>query len=488
ITIEGVRAVVESGLARVALDNRWSGLPRVEVRRISRASAAQRAGRAARTGPGRVIRLYTEEDLLRRPEHDTPEILRREMSQLCLDLHAAGLRDPHALSWLDAPPGEALEAAEELLHRLGALDQAGGITAFGRELAGLPLHPRLAALAVHGGHEGVAAAAKLAAGARGNAGQVEAQLRRMAPRRRSVMDLRKAYLLAFPDRVGRRVKGASTLLMSNGSSALLEAKGGSEFVVAQDIEERPEKGLPVVRQWSEIKADWLLELFPGRVEARETVEWNRQAERVEAVSGLVYDKLVLEESRGAMPDAVLAAKLLAEKALEAGLNRFGDPEVIQELQARAAVAGLKAFDVEAGLRGLCTGLRSLGELEQATRDGGLERALLAGLEPGERKRLETMAPERIELPSGRKAKIRYPAGGPPCVGSRLQDFFGMTETPRIGGGRVALVVQLLAPNHRPVQTTQDLAGFWERLYPQVRRELSRRYPRHAWPENPLKPG
>ena len=485
VTIEGVRAVVDSGLARVARDNPWTGLPRVEIQRVPRASAIQRAGRAARTGPGLVIRLYTEEDFLRRPEHDEPEIARRELAQLCLDLHAAGLRDPHALPWLDAPPETALQSAEELLHRLGALDREGGITKFGRELAALPLHPRLAALALHGGGEGIAAAARLASGNRPNAVQIESQLRRLVARR-PAQDLHKAYLLAFPDRVGRRRK-ATEVLLSGGASAVLANDAGvekAEFLVALDIEERPEQGLPLVRQASPVEPDWLLELFPDLVTARETVEWNRTAERVEAVSALVYDQLVLEETRGAMPDAALASEMLAGKAVEAGLHRFADVEAIEALRNRAAFAGLDEMDSGAALRNLSMGLRSFAELQALTKDGGLERAMLELAGGGAQQKLGRLAPEWLTLPSGRKTRVHYTPGQPPWVASRLQDFFGMRETPRVGMAGVPLTVHLLAPNRRPVQMTQDLAGFWERLYPQVRKELSRRYPRHAWPENP----
>jgi ATP-dependent helicase HrpB len=486
ITIEGVRAVVDSGLARIPKDNPWTGLARIEIQRVAQASAVQRAGRAGRTGPGRVIRLYTQEDFLRRPAYDTAEITRRELAQLCLDLHAAGLRDPLELQWLDAPPEAALTAAEDLLHRLGALDANGAITSFGRRIAALPLHPRLAALAIHGGAEGCAAAAGLAAGNRPQAAQIEDQLVRLTSPKRSHHDpLPQAYLRAFPDRVARRRKSNELLLSGGASAVLLNDKGveTAEFVVALDIEDRPDQGLPIVRQASPIQADWLLDLFPDRVTARETVTWNRTAERVEAVSALLYDSLVLEESRGQTSDSEQAATLLAAKAVEAGVHRFADAESVQLLRNRAAFAGLPEVDLESALRRLSHGLSSFRELEQMTRDGGLERALVDGLGPNAQRTLERAAPESIKLPSGRRAKVQYAPDQTPWVASRLQDFFGMAESPQIGDG-TPLVVHLLAPNRRPVQMTQDLAGFWERLYPQVRRELSRRYPRHSWPENP----
>jgi ATP-dependent helicase HrpB len=198
---------------------------------------------------------------------------------------------------------------------------------------------------------------------------------------------------------------------------------------------------------------------------------------VDAVSALMYDEVVIQESRGAVPEVESAADLLSQKALEAGIDRFVDREGLEEFVARAAFAGFAQPDVEQLLRELCRGLRSFAELKDAAADfvPRMERTL---------PRFEDMAPSRIRLPSGRQTKVHYEAGKPPWIASRLQDFFGMRETPRIGSEKTPVVVHLLAPNQRAVQTTTDLAGFWERLYPQVRRELMRRYPRHSWPERP----
>jgi ATP-dependent helicase HrpB len=188
---------------------------------------------------------------------------------------------------------------------------------------------------------------------------------------------------------------------------------------------------------------------------------------------------VIQESRGAVPDAKAAAELLAEKASEAGIERFVEMGALDDFVGRAEFAGLEVPDVPQALRELCFGLRSFGELKKAAAD------LVSVLEQkvGVRKFRE-LAPVNIRLQTGRQTKVHYERGKPPWIASRLQDFFGMRETPRIGPQRTPLVVHLLAPNHRAVQTTTDLAGFWERLYPEVRRELMRRYPRHAWPERP----
>jgi ATP-dependent helicase HrpB len=498
VTVEGVTAVVDSGLARIATYSQWTGLPTLHVGRVSKASTKQRAGRAGRTGPGRVLRLYTMEDYLRRPDHDEPEIARSELSQLCLALRAMRVADRTAdIDWLDAPPAAALEQAESLLNRLGATG------AMVQQMARYPLHPRLSRILIAAmergvGEDGCIAAALLGSGARSEKNdllaaidadqdyrtrqQVE-QLRRIArPARQKQHNddaLLMSILAGFPDRVARRRAG-NQVLLSNGASAEVAGEAPHyEFMVAVDAEDRKDKPLPLIRMAARIEPEWLIELFPDRVREQSSVEWNRQTERVEAVSALLYDELVIQESRGAMPDAEAAAQLLAQKALEAGIDRFVDRNTLDEFLARVEFAGVEAPDVGQALREVCLGLRSFTELKSAAANfvATLERKM------GTRQ-LHEIAPPRIRLPSGRETKVHYEPGKPPWIASRLQDFFGMRETPRIGRERTPVVVHLLAPNQRAVQTTTDLAGFWERLYPQVRRELMRRYPRHSWPERP----
>ncbi len=500
ITVEGVTAVIDSGLARMASDSPWSGLPTLEVARISKASATQRAGRAARTAPGRVNRLYTADDFHRRREQDPPEILRRELSELCLTLRAMDVNNPLELDWLDAPPSPAVTRAEDLLERLGAKRERA------RHMARYPLHPRLARLVMDAaergaGEEGCRAAAALSAGARTPSCDLMTlidspfdpvterhfqQIRRIVrPPKTHAHDPRAlalAIVTAFPDRVARRRKD-NQLLLASGGSAVLGCEARAEFLAAVDIEDRSEHALPLVRLYCAIEPDWLIDLFPDRVTERAGVEWNRSAERVEAVSALLYDNLVIEETRSGAPDPEQAAALLAERAIEAGIEKFVDPDEWAQFLARVAFASehasINKLDVDEAFRELCRGLKSFAELKSAGASliPSLEQRIGARL-------LNEIAPSRIRLPNGRQTKVNYEAGKPPWIASRLQDFFGMRETPRIANGTVALVVHLLAPNKRPVQTTTDLAGFWQRLYPQVRRELSRRYPKHAWPEDP----
>jgi ATP-dependent helicase HrpB len=496
ITIEGVTAVIDSGLARAASDSPWTGLPTLEVQRISKASATQRAGRAARTAPGQVQRLYTLEDYHRRPEHAAPEITRRELSEVCLSLRAMGAGNPREIAWLDQPPEAAIARAEDLLERLGATGEKA------RRMARYPLHPRLARLVMEAidrgaGEEGCTAAALLSAGVRSESGdllrlldfeleprvkQHLQQIRRhVRPPKQETHDpkaLPLSILAAFPDRVARRRKGRE-LLLSTGGSAVLAGDAQAAFLVAVDIEDRSEHALPLVRLYCAIEPDWLIDLFADHVHERAGVEWNRTTERVEAVSALVYDNLTIQETRSGTPDPGEAAALLAGRALEAGIGRFVDEDALNEVLARIAFVAEHKIDVQSAFRELCRGLKSFAELKTAG------PSLITMLEQRvNSKQLNDVAPSRIRLPNGRQTKIHYEAGKPPWIASRLQDFFGMRETPRIGNGKTPLVIHLLAPNQRPVQTTSDLAGFWERLYPQVRRELSRRYPKHAWPEKP----
>jgi ATP-dependent helicase HrpB len=524
ITIEGVTAVVDSGLARIASHSPWSGLPVLRTGRISQASAIQRAGRAARTAPGRVIRLYTEEDFLRRPPRELPEIEREDLSEMALTLKALGVSRFDDIPWLESPPTPAVEAAESLLAKLGAVDSRGLLTSTGKSMARCPLPPRLARLVLEAQRRGIAeqgalAAALLSLGARlpsemrhrtssdvfalmennppPMARRLVASIRssmHLEPTRKCDEDaLRFAILAAFPDRVARK-RQRDELLLSGGGSAVLAASStvrDAEFLVAIDIEERKERGLPLVRLASAIEPDWLIDLYPEKITEHSAVEWNRAAERVEAVSALLYEGLVIEESRGGPLHPEQAASLLAAKAREAGLARFLDIDELHHflyrLQFAAAHSPLPALtedDALSVLEAMCAGQRSFAGLQAQTSSGGLLRQLELRLGPNGPRLLEEVAPARFKLPSGRTAPIEYLPGQPPRLAARLQEFFGMKDTPRIARGQVPLVLLLLAPSMRPVQTTSDLPGFWQRWYPQIRKELMRRYPKHKWPENP----
>jgi ATP-dependent helicase HrpB len=254
------------------------------------------------------------------------------------------------------------------------------------------------------------------------------------------------------------------------------------LMVAVDAEQRG--GSVLVRVASEVTPEMLVELAPDRLDERAATEWNDAAGRAERVTRLAYDGLVLEETRAAASGPE-ASELLFRAARAGGLgDLLGDDFAALRERARvahdldASVPVLDDDAVDRALRDCCEGRASLADLEGA----GLADLVRASLPMAA---IDRLAPARITLPSGRSARIAYEPGKDPYVASRLQDFFGLRETPRIGAGRLPLVLHLLAPNHRAVQVTTDLAGFWERHYPKIRRELMRKYPRHAWPENPL---
>lgn len=497
ITVEGVTAVIDSGLARFATYSPWTGLPTLHVSRISKASANQRAGRAGRTGSGRVLRLFPEEDYLRRAEHDTPEILRSDLSHLCLALRAMQIHDLEDIDWLDTPPVAALQNAELLLDRLSASGKMVD------RLVRYPLPPRLSRILVEAmergvGEDGCVAAALLGSGTGSEKNDLlEAiesppdynlvrhieQLRRIArPSKQAEHDddaLLISVLAGFPDRVARRRAGNQVLLSTGVSAEIAGEPSGYEFMVAIDAEDRKDKPLPLVRMTSRVEPEWLIDLFPDRVREQFSVTWNRAAERVEAVSSLLYDDLVLQESRDRVPETEAASDLLCTKALEIGIERFVDGDSLQQFHARVEFAGLAQPDIPQALRQLCSGIRSFADLKVAAKD-----FVFLLEQKTDSKLLRELAPVSVRLQSGRQTKIHYGGDKPPWIASRLQDFFGMRDAPRVGADRTPLVVHLLAPNQRAVQTTTDLAGFWDRLYPQVRRELMRRYPRHSWPESP----
>jgi ATP-dependent helicase HrpB len=375
-----------------------------------------------------------------------------------------------------------------------------------QRLARYPLPPRLSRILVEAmergvGEDGCVAAALLGSGVHFEKNDLLTamemdqdyrtlqhieQLRRIARPSRQAHHNDNALLMSvltgFPDRVAR-LRTGNQVLMSTGASAEVAGEPPRyEFMVAVDAEDRKDKPLPLIRMTAHIQPEWLIDLFPDRVREQSSVIWNSVTERVDAVSVLLYDQLVIQESRGAPPNPEAAAELLAQKALEACIERFVEVDALDDFMARVEFAGFEPPEVPQALRNLCAGLRSFAELKRAAADlvPVLEQKL------GKR-RLNEIAPARIRLQNGRQTKVHYERGKPPWIASHLQDFFGMRDTPRIGLERKPVVVHLLAPNQRPVQTTTDLAGFWERLYPQVRRELMRRYPKHPWPERPLAP-
>ncbi len=552
VTIDGVVAVVDSGLVRVIRHAPWSGLPALGIEKTSRASATQRAGRAGRTRPGRALRLYTKADFDTRPDHDTPEILRVDLSQTLLELAASSARD---VEWLDPPKAEALTAAAELLGRLGATDAEGAITPIGQRMLVFPLHPRQARMLVEAERRGVADdGAVLAAlvgekdlrvaskarfdgppGARSldiateqsdllglldrfreaqdsgfaahalraiglDAGAVHAVERarkqlgrlvrnddRKTPTSPKAADdaLLLSVLAGFPDRVARRKRqGARDLALAQGGTAELaetSAVRDAPWLVAVDAENV--RGRTLVRVASGIEPEWLIELFEERIRDVADLGFDDAKGAVTGASKMMYDALAIAESPGFDRNDPKVADLLYERAFARGARSLVADEALARWLARARFAAsqdtsLRAptdADVALALRALCMGKTTLKEVAEGDLLGTL-RSEIGGFG-----KIEELAPERVTLASGRTVTIAYDEGKPPWVESYLQDFFGTKTTPH--AGRIPVVLHLLAPNKRAVQVTTDLAGFWERHYPAIRKELMRKYPRHAWPED-----
>ncbi len=550
LTVPGVTAVIDSGLARMLAESSLSTVPRLTIQKVSRASARQRAGRAARTSEGRVLRLYTRADFESRPEYSIPEILRLDLTEPLLFILSLGTTEPSALPFLDPPLPSAWQAARDLLGRLGAINNSGELTPLGRRLTKLPLHPRLGRLLValqdSGlGDTGCLAAALLSErdlwrGQRERDGTVAAgpsdllfrmelfELARTlrfssAALEREGIDvaatravgemvkrlgggsgfrtadgevepeLARALLLAFPDRVARRrAAGGAELLLDGGKMARLASQSvvhEGTWLLALELEDHREPGRSGgtwVKLACRIEPEWLLDAFPDHLQAEESLEFVEPPGRVEQKSRLCYGSLTILESRVPAPPGPATADFLLGILKQRGLL---DGEALSSLARRLELLRDSGLCPQAPLLDqafLSQALRGL--VETRNEFDGLTDTALAGhivsqLPASVVQLLHQHVPERITLPSGRSAKLEYPPGQPPFLASRLQDFFGCAAAPRLCQGRVQLVIHLLAPNQRAVQVTTDLEGFWARHYPSIRKELMRRYPRHAWPED-----
>ena len=566
ITIPGIAAVIDSGLARAASHSAWSGLPTLSTVKISKSSAIQRAGRAGRTQAGRVVRLYTRPDFESRPDRETPEIRRADLAETNLMLHGTGVRDVHSFPWFEAPPKSAVEAAETVLLRLKAIDEAGQITDIGIQMLQMPIHPRLARLIIEGkklkaASESVLLAALLSerdirlqsranfeskpsrmrGGSSGSSdlmelldrfqeaeaagflpeqilnlgldlGAIQAvrrsqhHLHRLLSLRKNASDplskdveecLRIATLAAFPDRVAkRRNAGSRELLLAGGGSAILSTSSvvhDSMFAVAVDAEERRERTAhervqAIIRLASAIEIEWLAALLPDAIVHKTELIWNERSGRVDESSCTSYGQITIEEKTIPAPMSDQASQILASAVRARQFSVFRDLPEFSSFQARLSLVAANFHgekfppigdrELRETAERLCKGKRSLEELARVS----LVEALKRGLTDRQRLLLDREAPERIKLKSGRMVKIHYEFTKPPWIESRLQDFFGMSVTPTICAGRVPLTVHLLAPNGRAVQVTADLAGFWKRHYPSIRKELQRRYPKHSWPD------
>lgn len=568
VTIPGVTTVVDSGLARTAIFDRWSGVKRLETIEISQARLAQRAGRAGRVRSGRALRLFTKGSFEKRPEQDPPPLLREDLSGVLLMLLAGGF-PPRELTWVTPPESSAWELAEELLRDLGALS-GDELTPLGDEMARLPTTPRLARVVVAGAKMNISKTASRAAAllaekdilqsARGfrsgNADVVasdsdiddrlerlqELEDSRFDPRvaRHLELDLTgarqvvraaesleraartltsssttaphgaliRALLAGFPDRVAERRGDGWSLVLSNGAQAILHESSsvvGAHLLLAVSTDApggRQRKAQ--VRLACRLEPDLLMEVGGERIDARDELSWNDDRGRLEQVSRLSYGRVTLDESRSWASPSKEGAPILMKVALAKGPSVYDPEGHLESLAVRllllirhfpdtanelAEGAFARAFLVdqnaapsklaEQALLAVSETRTSLEELAKSR----LDQELLGLLPPSLAQALERDLPQSVRLTGGRVLEVHYEQGRDPWIQSRLQDFFSMNETPTLCRGKLPLQIHLLAPNQRAVQVTRDLTGFWERHYPDLRKQLMRRYPKHLWPED-----
>lgn len=530
LTIEGVTVVIDSGLERRPRFDAARGMSRLETVRISRASADQRAGRAGRLGPGVCYRLWSAGQQGALLPFTPPEIRNADLAPLALELARWGITDPAQLAWLDPPPEGHLAAARQLLQQLGALDQGLRLTPLGAKMAELPAHPRLARLLVAAAQQGVAGlGADLAALLgerdwfgrerprrasdsdlldrlellRGQGGEAVRQAARYWRQRlggfapKPVADLAtvgRLLALAFPDRIGReRDGGGGRYLLSGGAGARLSPRSavkGGEWLVAVDVESGAE-GEGEIRLASRLSRELVEELFGSSLAWQRELEWDERGGRVQAREVRRLGALLLQQRpvQASTEDRVPA---LLEQIRRQGLELLDWSPAAAQWRARVRLlAAQRPGWPDLSDAGLLSTLETwlASRLEGVTSLAGLRRvALLPALQTlldwNRQRELDRLAPERLPVPSGSSIRLDYLAEGGPVLACKLQELFGLADTPRIVDGAVPVVLHLLSPAGRPLAVTRDLGSFWDRIYPEVQKEMKGRYPRHPWPDDP----
>ena len=535
VTLPGVRTVVDSGLAREPRFDPGSGFSRLEVVSISQASADQRAGRAGRVAEGWAYRLWPQSQRLE-PQR-RPEIVQAGLAGLALELAGWG---SDAVRFVDPPPAGALASARDLLRRLGALDAAGVITPLGRRMLGLGTDPRLAAmLLAPTDAAGRALACDLVAlieardplpgqgdslalrwralaafrtgrgsagGGRGGLAAIDAAARQWRRRVRAPSSppaqvpahaLGDLLAHAFPDRIARQhPSDPLRYQLANGRMARLADDSGlfgEPWLVASELRFDPR--LALVLRAAPLDLARLQQAFAHLFDERDQVRWDEARGALVAERVRTFDAIVLDSRPGGRVDPELAAAALTEAVRTRGIDALPWTPALRQWRERVRclrdwMPELQLPDLsdEALLAGLDDWLAPAfsGKTRLDALDAGeLGNALRSLLDWSQGQKLEALAPVRIQVPSGQQRPIQYAAGHEPVLAVRLQELFGLARTPCIADGRVPLTLHLLSPAGRPLQVTRDLAGFWERTWPEVRKEMKGRYPRHPWPEDPL---
>lgn len=560
LTIEGVRVVIDAGLAKMARFDPYRGINTLLTERISRASADQRAGRAGRTAPGHCLRLWTEREHFDRAPQELPEVRRLDLAEVVLTLKASGVDDVAAFRWLEKPDAKSLERAETLLTDLGAIDARGTITQLGRRMLAFPAHPRYARMLLAADELGcVPAIALVAALTQGRNMLRRAEGKQMEQERESVLGedaesdffilmrahrfaeqsrfdpqrcrtlginglaareasaladqflkiakdeglsveardtsaeaIAKCVLAGFPDQVARRLDSGTLrcelVHHRRGVLARESVVHHAPLLVASEVREIAIRGEveTLLTLGTAIREEWLRELFPDGFSDDTEVNYDSTQRRVIARRVTRFRDLVLRSETSDKVPPEQAAQILADQ-VESGSCplKLWDHAVDQWIVRLNLLADWfpefelpKLGDADRRLlvEQICHGATSYKEIKERA----VWPVVKSWLSDAQQRLLDEYAPERLELPKGRKFKIAYAPNAQPTIAARIQDLYGVSGDLRIAGGRVPLVIQVLAPNHRPIQVTSNLENFWRESYPKIKQELQRKYPKHEW--------
>jgi ATP-dependent helicase HrpB len=524
LTIEGIEAVVDVGFKRVPKFDPASAMTALETVRVSQASAEQRKGRAGRLGPGRCYRLWPEAETKALAPHDEPEIHQADLAGVVLDLANWGVATPDGLPWFELPPKAAFSQAQDLLKQLEALDDDCRITALGKRMSNLPLHPRLANMVVKGQELGAGeSAAELAAflsdrdglprdttadmehrllllrgAAKDRIRQTARQIKGTARLSKDSTEVPIGVLiaLAYPDRIARRRGQGQRYLMASGAGAVLaehDTLGKSEWLAIAQLDGAAGDGK--VRLAAPLTFQQAEKFFPHLIREEDGTFWDSKSSSVKSGTRKTLGAILITEkpSTANNPEKIAEAMLAGVKEL--GFAALPRGEGARVFQAR--VQFLRRVMPEAGFPDLSDATLSsameewlLPYLSGMMRKSDLARldihAILQGLVPHDlRRRMEELAPSRIIVPGGGHYRIDYEGDGDPILRVRLQEMFGLQSAPEVADGRARLKIELLSPAGRPVAVTQSLETFWRDAYPDVRKDMRGRYPKHSWPEDPL---